>query len=206
MNTGDHRDAVLENRSLFFTKQPVEFVGLALANQCHSARVAVVENGGTFDACDGLVTAVPRLALAISVADCACIYLYDPVCKVVALLHSGWRGTHGNIAGEALRVMVENFSCKPKNIQAQLSPCISQAYFEVGDDVFTRFPAHYFVQRSPTKWLLNLAKVIVDQLSVAGVQCVNVDDNCTYSNSQDYFSYRRDRERSGRMMGLIVLK
>src|SRR5471032_3693474 len=73
---------------------------------------------------DALATSVPRLPLVVRVADCGPVYFYDPVQQVIALAHSGRRGTEGNIVRETVSCLQETFDTHPENLIVQLGPCI----------------------------------------------------------------------------------
>ncbi len=206
MNTGDDKSTVLANRERFFSENGFASNKIAFADQRHSAAVAQATEAGIYPECDALITNKANLPLVIQVADCACVYLYDKENHAIGLIHSGWRGTAKNILGETISAMNKAFGSEGKNISAAISPCISQENFEVGEDVFVQFDQKYFRRKSENKWLLDLKSVLVDQLHSAAVQEIELDDACTFADSERYFSYRRDREKSGRMMGFFVLE
>src|SRR5476649_473126 len=80
---------------------------------------------------DALATSVPRLPLVVRVADCGPVFFYDPVQQVIALAHSGRRGTEGNIVGETVSCLQETFDTQPENLIVQLGPCIRPPHYEI---------------------------------------------------------------------------
>ena len=84
---------------------------------------------------DGLMTAEPQLCVAVSTADCVPLLLYAPDQAVVAAVHAGWRGTVKGIAQKAVRQLQSEFGCDPALVRAAIGPSISQAAFEVGEEV-----------------------------------------------------------------------
>ena len=84
---------------------------------------------------DGLITNENNIAIMSTNADCLLLLIYDPVKKVFANVHSGWRGTFGKIAEKAIDKMIEKFNCSPKDIICCLSPSIRKCHFEVDEDV-----------------------------------------------------------------------
>lgn len=206
LNTGDDKTIVAKNRERFFGALGLSPSEAAYADQRHTNVVRVAESSGIYAECDALITKRQGLPLAIQVADCACVFLYDKENKAIGLVHSGWRGTAKNIVKETLILMQSEFGTAGEHVEALISPCISQVHFEVGSDVLVLFNETYFQQRSATKWLLDLRRVILDQLHAEGVLHVQNDEACTFAEENVCFSYRRDRENSGRMMGVFMLR
>ncbi|CAF0700739.1 polyphenol oxidase family protein [Candidatus Methylacidithermus pantelleriae] len=155
------------------------------AAQPHGNQVAVVRSPATryFPGADGLLTALRRVLLAVRVADCAAVYLLDPVRKVIGLLHSGRKGTAWNIVGAAIAQMKRQWGCRPWDIRLQISPCIRPPYYEV-----------------------DFAAEIQRQARRAGVVHVYDSGRCTAADPERYDSYRRDRGKTGRMYAFILLR
>lgn len=158
---------------------------LATAEQVHGAAVAIVDASTVFPVAgvDGLITADPRVCLGIYVADCCAVYLVEPERKVIALLHSGRRGSEAGIARAALEKMRDELGCNPARIIAQLSPCIRPPHYES-----------------------DFAAQIVAQCRAAGVLQVDDCGLCTASHPDRYYSYRAERGRTGRMLALLALR
>jgi len=205
LSTGDNPEDVQKNRSAFLNRLSYTPNDAAFAHQTHSDRVQRVTRAGIYTECDALITQEKNLPLLIQVADCACVFLYDDENHAIGLVHSGWRGSSMKIVSNTLNEMNRHFGTEPKNCLAVISPCISKDHFEVGQDVFELFLPKYFTPKSNNKYLFDMKHYLVDELNSFGVQSVTVDNACTFSESKSYFSFRRDREQSGRMMGCIVL-
>ena len=139
---------VLENferAAAFFGCRASDIVG---TDQTHTATVRVVDkkdagHGVTipksfFDV-DGLVTNDPDVILFVTCADCVPILFADPINKVVAAVHSGWRGTCAGIAVNALNIMTQQFGCDAKNIHVAIGPSICKDCYEVSDDLYQAF-------------------------------------------------------------------
>ena len=165
-----------------------------------------MKKAGVYPECDALITNIPDLPLVISVADCACVYLYDPEEKAIGLIHSGWRGTQKKIVTKTAQLMQVEFNSPIQSMVAVISPCISKDFFEVGLDVYDQFPNQYFTSLPNQKFLLDLKSVIYDELKSLGIEQIFIDPACTFASADKYYSYRRDRQLSGRMMGLMMLK
>jgi len=157
------------------------------AEQVHGAEVAVVGAGGVRQVAgvDGLITCERGVVLGIHVADCAPVWVVDPAKRVLAVLHSGRKSTEGNIVGRAIREMVERFGCDPRGMVVQIGPAIRPPWFEMD------IPAR-----------------IRDDAMAAGVAEAGVHDCriCTHaSDPERYYSYRREKGCTGRMLALGVL-
>ena len=132
---------------------------------------------------DALATSVPRLPLIVRVADCGPIYFYDPVEKVIALAHSGRRGTEGNIVGATIACLEASYGTKPENIIVQLGPCIRPPHYEV-----------------------DFAAEIGRQARASGVKHYHDCGTCTASNLDRYYSYRAEKGKTGRMWAVLMLE
>lgn len=131
---------------------------------------------------DGLITNLPGQLLAIYVADCAAIYLADPVTRSIGLLHSGKKGTDGNILREAVMQMEKRYGTRPSDLVCVVSPCIRPPNYDV-----------------------DFAATIRQQASELGI--VNFHDSCqnTAVNLAVHYSYRIEKGQTGRMLALLAL-
>ncbi|MBE7211422.1 MAG: polyphenol oxidase family protein [Gluconacetobacter diazotrophicus] len=160
---------------------------LVTAQQVHGTAVAVLSAGEPLperpiSGVDGLVTDRADVCLGIYVADCGPLYLVDPVRRAVGLVHSGRKGTEGNIAAEAVRALAERFGSRPADLVAQLGPCIRPPWYEV-----------------------DFAGEIVRQCRAAGIGRVEDGGTCTAAEPERYYSYRREKGHTGRMLALLAL-
>jgi copper oxidase (laccase) domain-containing protein len=153
--------------------------------QPHGNRVGVVTApcATRIPEVDALVTATPRLPLVVRVADCGPLFFYDPVERVIALAHSGRRGTEGNIVGETIARLQDTFRCQPENLIVQLGPCIRPPHYEV-----------------------DFAAEIGRQARVAGVRQYHDCGICTASHLERYYSYRAEKGKTGRMWAVLLLE
>lgn len=156
---------------------------------------------------DGLITNERGMALIIFTADCVPLLFFDPVQKVVAASHAGWRGTAKNIGGKTIRKMAERFGCEPKNIIAAIGPSIGKCCFEVDRDTAEQFGEEYRIPKENGKFHVDLWAVNRDQMTNQGVMPENIyiSEECTICNSDKYYSYRTHREHTGRQVAVIAL-
>jgi polyphenol oxidase len=159
---------------------------------------------------DGMVCGLPGPVLAAFAADCIPLLLADPVARVCGAAHSGWRGTVGGIAG----IMVERTAAlgsRPADLRAALGPSIGPCCFEVGPEVVSAFRAAFgelpgMVVAGPHKDHIDLRVVTRHILERAGVAPEHIDSTppCTRCDER-FFSYRRDGQAGGVLMGFIGL-
>ena len=172
--------------------------------QIHSD-VVVVSDGtsATLGEGDALITATPGDRVGIRTADCVPILMADPVNRVVAAVHAGWRGTVAEIVRRTIERMDRTFGTQAEDIRAAIGPCIAQCCFEVGPEVAERFGL--LAERTR----INLVEANQSQLLQAGLLEGHVDISglCTACDAERFHSFRRDKEASGRMVaaaGILV--
>ncbi|WP_367872628.1 polyphenol oxidase family protein [Luteolibacter sp. Populi] len=159
------------------------------AEQIHGQGVAVVPGTATVSAgdglpvvpgVDGLVTATAGEVLGIYVADCGAIWLADRGTGAVGLLHSGKKGTELGILGEGISLMARSFGTRPQDLVVVLGPCIRPPHYEI-----------------------DFAAEIARQAERAGVGEFHDLGEDTACDLENYYSYRIEKGRTGRMLALI---
>ena len=212
-NVGYIRDAdpaaVGSNRAAFLGELGIAPSDLTLARQTHSTTVAEVSSadrgrGGPpafdgFPHTDAMITDIPEIALAVTVADCVPLLLYDPARHVLGVVHAGWRGTVGGIATAAVAALQENYGTAPAELWAGIGPSIGPCCYEVGDEVIDAWYASEVVvseravapgrgaRRHLDLWTAN-----VMQLTAAGVASdhIEVARRCVRCEMEQFFSHR----------------
>lgn len=179
---------------------------LALANQIHSSNVLEVKKGGVYPNVDAFVSNTPGVALGIQVADCGAVLLGDFKNKVIGSAHAGWRGSVDEIVPRTIEKMVQ-IGAEKHSIKAFISPCLGKHNFEVGDEVSEKFPQHLVNLVDYEKPHVDMKGLIFEQLINSEILSnhIEVDARCTIDNSDLFYSYRREKNQSGRMMGVIKL-
>lgn len=129
---------------------------------------------------DAMVTNEKNVALLIKMADCTPIILFDPVKKVQAVVHSGWRGTCKEIGAKGVAKMESTFFCKRENICAYIGPTISIEDYEVGEEVYKAFEKFtnrdsFFEKKRSGKYHLNMKQANLDVLLRAGIKEENIE-------------------------------
>ena len=181
--------------------------GLATLAQIHSARCVYVPGGtGRLGRGDALLTDVLGVRVGVRTADCVPILLVDARKRVVAAIHAGWRGTAAAIACEAVRQFQRRFGSSPADLVAAIGPGIGPCCYQVGGEVAVRFRA-WFPERSDLErqTRLNLAEANLRQLVSTGVPAVRVHiaGLCTCCSDGEFYSWRREKQTSGRMVNAI---
>ncbi|MCH8325117.1 MAG: peptidoglycan editing factor PgeF [Bacteroidetes bacterium] len=207
LSVGDDENKVKANRDLFFKALGLETENVALQRQVHGTNIKIIENGGIFENNDALITNKKGIGLAVSSADCTTIFIFDKQNKVIAGVHSGWRGTSKKILSFTLEKLKKIFKTKPENIIVFIAPSISQKNYEIGSEVAAQFDEKY-LQKKRNKFLLDVSAVNYDILLNYGVKKGNIEraQLCSFEEQYLLHSYRRDGKISGRALGVIALK
>ncbi len=222
MSTQDKRENLKENYSRFCCEAGVEMDRLVLSHQVHGSEIKIITSQdvgkglsaesdlGEFD---GMITAERGIPLAVFYADCTPILLFDPKQKVIAAVHSGWKGTLARIGRKAVQMMRKNFGCDPADILASFGPSIKQCHFEVEGNVFVQF-CENFGTRNLKNTVVSGDKFFVDtddlnrqQLLEEGLKEENIAvcDACTFCQHNVFYSHRADGGITGRMCAVIEL-
>lgn len=206
-NVGDDEQIVKENRKLYFDSLLLTGGQAAFQDQIHSDVITYVNAPGNCGQSDAMITDKHGLALAVSVADCTPILIYDKYKKVIAAVHSGWRGTYQKILLKTISMFINDFHSELTNLVCYIGPSISQINYEVDIEVAEIFPEKYSVKKDH-KYLLDVSGINYDYLIEAGVKKCNIQKSilCTFTYQNIFHSYRRDGKKSGRSLAVICMK
>jgi YfiH family protein len=177
---------------------------LVVLHQVHGNDVHELEPDNQPPDGDGLYTDKSGYLLAMRVADCVAVLIYDPEHQAVAAVHSGWRGTRAEIVPEMITRLKQKFDSDPAKLLAYLSPAGQSCCYEVGPEFKEYFDDKYFEERDGKLYFDN-SGLVYAQLNENGVAHENIqwDERCTIHNT-DFPSYRRDKT-SDRMFVAIGL-
>lgn len=215
-NVGDDPAAVRHNHDLIYRELDLNAKQTCTVWQVHSADV-IIANGPVqgrrwMAIADSMVTDKPDTPLFMRFADCTPILFHDPVRRVIGIAHGGWRGTVQGVAANTVRAMVEGYGCKPEDIQAGIGPAIGPDAYQVGEEV-VRAVQDYFgttdnlIRRDPNDGsaYLNLWEANRLDLERAGVRQIEIAGICTATHTDEFFSHRAEKGRTGRFGAVLSL-
>ena len=222
---GDDRAAVAENFRRMGEALGVRCEDMVLSQQTHTTNIRIVtdEDRGKgitrerdYTDIDGLITNVPGICLVTTYADCVPLYFLDPAKKVIALSHSGWRGTVGKIGKKTVELMHDKFGSDPADILAAVGPSVCQDCYEVSADVIDRFKEVFdrsawdelFYEKPDGKYQLDLWKANEKIFLEAGIRKdhIAVTNVCTHCNSGILYSHRAMGDKRGNLCAFLALK
>lgn len=207
------------------------YTNLVKPNQSHTNIVKLVKskinndkpdfNLDEYNLTDGLITNKSNLLLVTTNADCILVLFFDPVEKVVANVHSGWKGTIQRISVETVQKMKKEYNCKPENIICCICPSIRKCHFEVEKDVQALFENEFkqelqkanrfneiIERKTEQKWVIDTVEINKIILQNEGIKANNILDCgiCSVCNCDLIHSYRVEKESYGLETALIGLK
>ncbi len=214
MDSGDEPKAIAANRKLITLKMGMK--PLVFLNQVHGDTVKILkkedndlsdifEPGKELYTADGIITDMTGVFLVIQVADCQSIMFHDPAQRVIANVHSGWRGSIANIAGRCVQKMAEVFGCAPENIRAGISPSLGPCCAEF-INYEQEIPDHYWSYKAADKPYFDFWQMTRDQLTASGLKEENIETmaTCTKCNTDTFYSYRGEKA-TGRFACVIAM-
>jgi YfiH family protein len=219
LHVGDSADHVIYNRNElkhFISQQLSNNPTLSDTNLAEEVKIQWLEqvHGGEVVTvncvdeqpiiADASITRQKNIALAIMTADCLPILLSHKSGGEIAAIHGGWRPLVANIIAKT----IDSMQSKSTDIVAWLGPCIGKGAFEVGDEVkeaFTQLDLVFnnaFLKRKNGKYLADLHQIARLQLESLGVTVIANLEECTYQETDKYYSYRKE-QITGRMASVI---
>jgi len=204
------------------TANGLNYKNIVKASQAHTDNILNVnsitqdEVLDTSAKLDGLITNQKGIILATTNADCILLLMFDPVKKVIANVHSGWRGTLQEISVKIVERMVKDYGCNAKDIIVCICPSIRKCHFEVDRDVYEMFYERFkklgdtdrFISQKGEKWYIDTVLINKIILNNAGILMENIEDSglCSVCNKDKIHSFRAEGEAYGLETALISLK
>lgn len=204
---GDDAETVKQNRAAFFNEIGLHSSQITFQKQIHSDIIAVVNEAGLIGESDAMITTQKGIGLAISTADCTPVFIYDKRNRLIAAVHSGWRGTIKRIVEKTLNRLKGEFGSSADDLVVYAGPSVSQKNYEVGEKVARQFNQKY-ISFDNNKIYLDVAKANMDMIYNFGVPRNQVEQSplCSFEEKDLLHSYRRDGKLSGRSLGIIALR
>lgn len=221
-SNGDQRDRVLKNFQNFGDALGVELASMVLSDQDHGVNIRTVEaedrgkgivKEKDYQGVDALITNKPGITLVTQHADCAPIFVADAKNKAIAMIHSGWRGTRGEIAKKTVKKMEKEYGTKVKDLYVGIGPSIGPCCFEVEGDVLEElqkieaWKKQDVIVQGKGKYRVDLWKLNKRMLHFIGVpnDQIFVTDLCTKCHPDVFFSHRVHGNRRGSLAGIITI-
>ena len=218
LNCDDDRENVIKNFDILCGAIGIKREDLVLSKQVHEDNIMVVSkedrgNGMTrenrFKSADALMTNEAKVPIMIYTADCVPVFFLDTKKRVIALAHSGWKGTAKNIAGKTVMKMRDVFGSAAEDIVCGIGPHIGVCHFEVGEDVAKIFKTldGGVVREYNNKYHADLGMTVKNQLMKTGVPDGNITlaEDCTFCRDELFYSHRRSAGRRGNLAGIMEL-
>lgn len=211
----------LKNRQHLFESANLLFETLTLGKQVHSSNITIVtadisgSGSSNYQSAlsdtDALLTSVPGVAIAVLVADCTPILLFDPVKKIIGAIHAGRMGTISQISRKTVEKMVIQFSTNPANLKVGIGPSICPMHYSISveaqDQITNTLGRDYLIKNLDGSIGFDLCKANTSQLVTAGVRPENIEMSnlCTFENPELFFSERREGKPTGRFCAAICM-
>ena len=206
LHANDNKRNVIENRNILkvLFNLPSSPVWI---NQVHSSICVDAALTNENIEADASFTSRVGIVCGIMTADCLPVFVSKKNGTMVGLAHAGWRG----LVSVVIENLIKSFNSDGDNLIVHLGPAISKNYFEVGEDVMRlylskniNFERSFTVKNNKNYLdLYDAAKVILESFHI---NSISGGDRCTFHESEDFFSYRRDGLNSGRMANLIWME
>lgn len=217
----DEKERVYANRRRAYGIYGRDTNSVVHAHLVHGAKVARVtqgDNGTWIGHTDGIITSEPGCALTMNYADCAPIFLYDPINHAIGLGHAGWMGTVIDLPGAMVRAMTSEFGSKPSQLLAGIGPSIGPCCYEIGEPVTSRVrstfedadsllvaPRQSHSQPNGERSHFDLPEANRRNLQRAGVEEILLSGLCTACRTDLFFSHRAEKGKTGRFGTIFIL-
>ncbi len=214
---GDDEDAVAENHRRLFDAWGISAGQVVSPHQVHGKRVVCVtagDGGSVIPETDGLISNTPGLALLLRFADCTPVLFYDAEHQAVGLAHAGWRGVACGVIPATVQAMADAFGTRPSHLWAGIGPTIGPDHYAVGPEVVDAIQAALpganlaatpIAAQHDGQWFLAMPAAVAAQLAGLGITQVEQAEMCTACCTEEWYSYRQEKGRTGRFGVLVRL-
>jgi YfiH family protein len=199
-HVNDNIENVLKNRQILIDTLKLPNTPIWI-KQIHGKTVLTAFDDHREKEADATISDQPNQVCVILTADCLPILIADKKGKKVAAVHAGWRGLAKKVITETLHKL----ALSAADTFIWLGPAISQKFYQVGEEVRESFINDHdaFIETGPKQWLCDLYQLARNELHSNGIDNIYGGEYCTYTQSDQFFSYRRDGLATGRMATLI---
>ena len=217
LGSDDDRDIIIQNRKLasnaILPDAPMHSV-----HQIHSNIAVIADAKSASDnrpQADALVSDQPNMALGILTADCVPILLSDSQAGVIGAAHAGWKGAISGICERVINLM-ERLGASRDTIACGIGPCISQKSYEVDNGFYKNFISddpsneHFFKSGKADHYQFDIEAYVASRLAKAAIKNIYCLGQDTYSQEDEFYSYRRSYHRNeggyGRQISIIAMQ
>ena len=211
--SGDNPTHIIQNKKVVAKSFNLEAAQLKMSNQIHSNIPLVVDDPKqiteTIEA-DALITQIPNLLIGVITADCVPILLYDIENHTIAAIHAGWKGAFYGIIGNTIATM-KKLGCKPENVIASIGVAIQQKSYEVDSQFKEKFlqadnkNSQYFItSNKQNHYMFDLPNYCLNLLISQNLLAIDNLGIDTYSNEEDFYSFRRNTHNNIRKHGCQI--
>lgn len=225
MKVNDKPEIVIKNRKLLAEAVSIPLQNFVIPSQSHTSNVAIINTShkgmGVFDKdtaileTDAMITNEKEICLVVFGADCVPMIFYDPIKKVIAVAHAGWKGTVNKIAASVINKMQNSFSCHCSDIIASIGPSIGPCCYSIGDEVKDlvkkSFMENYKLVLKKNNnnqdifdlWYANKLIMLEEGIPEKNIETAN---SCTSCKKETFYSHRAEQGKTGRFAIGIMMK
>jgi len=211
----EFKNHVKDNRKKICEILNIDYSRIINPEQKHTDNIKIVKTPyDDISSTDGIITSQKNLVLLLLFADCTPIIIYAPKEQVLGIIHAGWRGTAKKIAHKAINLFKSEFDISPDSLKAAIGPAIGQCCYPVS--VETYFELQKTINCNHVNIFKNIEdsdKVKVDlkllnyqQMAEAGIQNIDLFEDCTSCNNSLFYSYRAENGQTGRHGAIASLR
>jgi hypothetical protein len=194
----------------FLKRLGIPALSLVRLEQVHGGKVVKISAKTALSeevpGADGAITNAKGITLSVRTADCLPILFYDPEHNAAGIAHAGWKSTKEKIAKNVVEAMKADYGSVPSRILVGMGPALRQCCYEVNSEFLMHFPDS--VVKMAHKHYFDLVGENAKQLITSGVSAKNIFDCgiCTACKNSEFFSFRKEKDKAGRMLSVIMLK
>ena len=180
---------------------------LIIPEQTHSNNVIFSQSPGRIPNCDGVFSNHTDYVCSIQVADCMPVFFAHRSKLVFGIVHAGWRGLVNGIFRKSVSTLLKK-KFNLIDFEIIIGPSIQACCFEVRKDVLDQFDSQFVTPKGDGHFQIDLQQLALNELSQLGYdnRKIHIMPDCTFCLESQYYSYRRNGEKAGRMIGLIGIK
>jgi hypothetical protein len=217
INSKDNKENVIQNINIVSKKLNCEKKPIVTLNQNHGNKVIYFNDQRDIKnkiIGDAIVTTLKNIAISVLTADCVPILFCNPKKKIIGCVHAGWKGALNGIIENTVDKFLE-LNSNTRDLLVAIGPCINHHHYEVGHDFYKKFidqnknNQQFFIVLNDKKYLFNIRSYINAKLIGLAINNIDHIEMDTFSNKENFFSYRRSKKNDdkdyGRCISVIIM-